>query len=532
MTATHRPYSARGTSARELPCDAPCPPQDRPYVLAATVTASAMAFIDGTVVHVALPAIQAEFGTSFAGLQWIVNLYLLMLGALLLAGGALGDQVGRRRIFMLGIALFAAASILCAAAPTSATLITARAVQGLGAALMVPQSLAIIAASFPRATRGRAIGTWAGFSALTTALGPPLGGLLIDLLSWRAAFWINLPLAAVSLWLTWRHVPESRSSRPEPVDWAGAATATLGLGLVTYALTMWPRIDDGGYATVIAAAIGGCALLAAFVAIERRVTAPMMPPALLADRTFAGLNAMTLLLYAALGGTLFLLPYNLIQLHHYSATAAGLAMLPLGLTIGILSRYSGRLMDRIGPRIQLVAGPLLVALGCSGLALPGLQGGYAVTFLVPVALLGLGMATAISPLTTSIMNAVHEDRSGAASGINNAASRIAGLLAVAVVGAVATAVFTLALGDALQPLGLPHAALQQLMAHADRLAEVPVPAGLDAAARASAQAGIDRAFLEAFRVSTLLHAACAAGAALIATRMFLPSPAAAREAAG
>jgi len=516
VTATHRPIYPLGTSAEGLPCDAPSDERARPCILGATIIASSMAFIDGTVVNVALPAIQAGFHASFAELQWIVNLYMLMLGALLLAGGALGDQVGRRRVFLAGIALFTLASACCAAAPGTGTLIAARAVQGVGAALLVPQSLAIIAASFPREVRGRAIGTWAGFSALTTAMGPALGGLLIDLTSWRAAFWINLPLAALALWLTWRYVPESRARTREPVDWAGAATATGSLGLLTYALTMWPRADTGGLRWIACAAVGGILLLGAFVAVERRVAAPMMPPSLLADRAFAGLNAMTLLLYAALGGTLFLLPYDLIQAQGYSATEAGLSLLPLGITIGLLSRFSGRISDRIGPRLQLVAGPTLVAAGCVGLAVPGVDGAHPATFLAPLVVLALGMATTVSPLTTAIMNTVDEDRSGAASGVNNAASRIAGLLAVAGIGAIATAVFASVLRDALGGLALPDDARAMLLANADRLAELAPSSATPAALAGAVTGAIHAAFAEAFRVAALVNAACAAAAAAIA----------------
>lgn len=519
MIATHRPFAASGTAVERLPCDAPCHERSRPFVLAATILASSMAFIDGTVVHVALPAIQTSLGTRFTELQWIVNVYTLMLGALLLAGGALGDQVGRRRIFVAGIALFMLASVGCALAGDGRALIVARAVQGLGAALMVPQSLAIIAASFPRDVRGRAIGTWAAFSALTTAAGPVIGGVLIDAVSWRAAFWINLPLGIVALVLTARHVPESRSSVREPVDWAGAATATLALGALTWALTLWPRATGAGHVGVALAGLVALAAGAAFVLIERRARAPMVPPALFRVPGFAGLNTMTLLLYAALGGALFLLPYNLIQLQGYSATRAGLALLPLGLLIGVLSRYTGALADRFGVHVPLVVGPAVVALGCAGLALPGIGGPYAATFLAPVTVLALGMAVTVSPLTTAVMRIAPDDRSGAASGINNSASRVAGLLAVALSGAVASAVFALVLGADPATLALADGARQALLADADRLAELKPPDTVAPALRPALESAIERAFLAAFRAAVLLNAAFAAMAAIIAARL-------------
>ncbi|MBN1240014.1 MAG: MFS transporter [Gammaproteobacteria bacterium] len=478
-----------------------------------------MAFVDGSVVHVALPAIQAEFGSAFSDLQWIVNGYTLTLGALLLAGGALGDQSGRRRIFAAGIAVFALASIACALAPGAHSLIASRVVQGIGAAMLVPQSLAIIAASFPRSVRGRAIGTWAAFSALTTAAGPALGGVLIDAASWRAVFWINVPLAAGALYLTLRRVPESRSARRERVDWYGAALATASLGALTFALTRWPQAE-GAPGDVLAALAAGLAAAAAFVRHVRRVPAPLVPPELFRSAEFSGLNVMTLLLYAALGGALFLLPYNLIQLQGYSATEAGLALVPLGLMIGVLSRYSGRVSDRIGPRPPLIAGALLVAAGCAGLALPGIGGGYVGTFFVPILLIAAGMGTAVSPLTTAVMNAVPDDRAGSASGVNNAASRIAGLLAVALSGAIATAVFTGALETRLEPLDVPAALERQMLDDAERLAELEIPAAVSSEQRPALRRAIDDAFLGAFRAGALLNAVLAAVAAGIAAVLF------------
>lgn len=522
MSVLHRPLCPEGIAARDIEAEAPCPERDRPAVLAATILASSMAFIDANVVHIALPAIQADLDALFPHLQWIVNAYTLMLGSLLLAGGSLGDQTGRRRVFVIGIGLFTAASVACALAPSVQALIASRVVQGIGAALLVPQSLAIIAASFPRSARGGAIGTWAAFSALTTSAAPAVGGILLDAASWRAVFWINVPLAIIALYLTFRRVPESRAAERERVDWLGAGLATLGLGALTYALTRWPSADSLSVELIVALAVGlGAASL--FVLVERRVRAPLVPPEMFRSAEFSGLNVVTLLLYAALTGALFLLPYNLIQVQGYTATETGLALAPLGVVIGALSRRSGQMADRIGPRPQLILGPLLVAIGCAGLAVPGIGGGYFATFFAPVIIIALGMGVAVSPLTTAVMNAVPDERSGAASGVNNAASRVAGLLAVALSGALATSVFGGALEDRLAALPVDGMLEQQLLSNVDRLAELRVPAGVPDELRDALDREIGRSFLAAFRAGALLNAVLAALAAGIAALVMRPS---------
>jgi EmrB/QacA subfamily drug resistance transporter len=434
--------SARRTTALTA-ADGGSSGSGRRYVLAATILGSAMAFIDGSVVTIALPRMQVELGAGFAALQWVVNGYTLMLGAFLVVGGGLGDRLGRRRIFLLGLSAFAAASILCAAAPDAPTLIGGRIVQGLAAAAMVPQSLAIISATFPNDMRGAAIGVWAGASAVTTALGPPLGGLLIDSLSWRAAFWINIPLAAAALWLTLRGVPESRDPQAGgPLDWPGAALAAFALGAATLGLTLLGGPAGGAF-------LGGACIFAGLLAIlpltfvERRAANPVVPPALFRSRVFAGMNVVTLLLYGSLSGVLFLLPFALTGLRGLSAAEIGLTMLPLGLLIGVFSRPAGAAADRYGARPFVAGGALLVGAGCVGLSLP--LAGFASGVLLPIVLLALGMAAAVSPLTTAVMNSAPDAQSGAASGVNNAASRLAGLLAVALLGALASYLFA---GDA------------------------------------------------------------------------------------
>lgn len=437
---THTPFAPPGSPSRlGTRAVTPCPATARPYVLAATIIASAMAFIDSTVVGIAVPAIQKSLAADIVAMQWVANGYLLMLGALILTGGGLGDRIGRRRVFMAGTVLFTVASLLCALAPSAPLLIAARLIQGVGAALLVPQSLAIIAANFPKDIRGKAIGTWAAASAVTTALGPPIGGVLIDLLSWRAAFWINLPLAVIAIVLTWRFVPESRDEGADgPLDWPGAVLAVLAFGALTYGLSALSEGKEGA-ATIIGTIAAGLFGIVVYGLVERRAANPITPPALFRSRIFTGVNIVTVFLYGALGGVLFLLPFDLLNRRGLSAATTGLIMLPFGLIIGVFSRSTGALADRYGPRFFLVAGPLLVAAGSLGFALT--LGDIWLSVVLPVVLIGAGMALAASPLTTAVMNAVPDGKSGAASGISNAASRLSGAIAIAVFGATAGIVF-------------------------------------------------------------------------------------------
>jgi len=406
------------------------------WVLTATVLGSALAAIDATVVGIALPAIGRDYGVGLSSLQWVVTAYTLSLAGLLLVAGDLGDRYGRRRIFLLGVAWFVVASVGCAAAPNGTLLIVARALQGVGAALLTPGSLAILEASFVPDDRGRAIGAWSGLGGVATAVGPFLGGWLVEAWSWRLIFLINLPVAAAVIVVTWRHVPESRDPRPDGrIDLAGGPLVTVGLVGVTYGLIEGSAV---GWSTpaVLGALVGGFAMLAAFVAWERRAPAPMLPLDLFTARQFTATNLVTFVVYAALGGTLFLLPVQLQQVCGYSPLQSGTALLPVTVIMLALSARSGRLAARIGPRLQMSVGPLVVGAGLALLARVDAAAGYLTEVLPAVAVFGLGLALTVSPLTATALAAVPQRHAGLASAVNNDVARVANLIAVAVLPAV------------------------------------------------------------------------------------------------
>ena len=475
-----------------------------------------MAFIDGTVVNVALPAIQRDLGATVFEAQWVVESYALLLAALLLVGGSLGDQFGRRRVFAMGVALFGAASIACAASRDVQQLIAARAVQGIGAALLVPGSLALISAAFPERERGRAIGTWSGFSGITAALGPVLGGYLVDHFSWTWAFLVNVPMALGVLAIAWTRVPESRNPKASTrLDVRGACLATLGLGGVVYAFIEAPTQHWDSTRVLLALAVGIVALLG-FVVAEWRDDAPMVPLSFFRNRNFAGTNLLTLLLYAALGGGLFFLPLNLIQVQGYSATAAGAALLPFIVIMFLLSGWAGRLVDRFGPRWPLVAGPLIAALGFAAFALPGSGASYWSGYFPAIVLLGFGMSVTVAPLTTTVMNAVGRDASGTASGINNAVSRMAALLAIAMFGSLMAWAFDGSLGDALRAAGVPPELAALVQSQRSRLAAVVLPPGIEPTSAAAIHAAVAHAFIAGFRWIMGVSAALALASSLAA----------------
>ena len=493
---------------------APCSKIAGRWVLVATTLASSMAFIDSTVVNVALPALQTNLNATIIDVQWVIEAYSLLLSALLLVGGSLGDHYGRRRVFLIGVALFAVASAWCGLASNIDQLIVARAAQGLGAALLVPGSLAIISSSFPENERGRAIGTWSGFSAITTAIGPVIGGWLIEHLSWRAIFFINVPIALLIIFISLWRVPESSDKESKGLDWLGAILITFGLGALVYGLIESSRLGFGDR-SVLAALIAAAIVLAAFLVIETRLPNPMLPLALFRSRTFTGANLLTFLLYGALGGTLFFLPLNLIQVQHYSATAAGAAFLPFILIIFLLSRWAGGLVERYGSKIPLVVGPLIAALGFALFILPGLNAGYWQTFFPAVVVLGTGMAVSVAPLTTTVMNSVAPNRVGIASGVNNAVARGAGLLAIAVLGIVMLHSFNHALDRRLADENAPPVVWQSLQAQRSKLAAASLPAELDQVTRQSIEQAIGESFVHAFRLIVAIGAALAVVSAIV-----------------
>ena len=494
-------------------------PDPRPALLAA-ILGSSMVFLDGTVVNVALPVMQRSLGATVAELQWIVEAYALLLASLVLVGGALGDRLGRRAVFTAGVVLFGLGSVACGAAPGVSFLIGARAFQGAGGALLVPGSLALINASYPPEARGRAIGTWSAWSAITAAAGPVAGGWVAVHASWRWLFFFNLPIAAAVVILTARGVAESRDpDAPARLDLAGAALATLGLGLIVYAL-----IDAGptGLATgrtLGLLAIGG-ALLVGFVVVEARVGSPMVPLPLFRSRAFSGTNLLTLLLYAALGGALFFIPFNFIQVQGYSAASAGAALLPLVLLVSTLSRRAGALATRIGPRPLLVGGPLIAAGAFLLLMRAGIGGSYWRDFFPALLTLGLGLGLTVAPLTTAVMAAVDPRHAGLASGINNAAARTAGLLAVAALGVLLLHRFDRSLDHALAALSLPAAAMGAVDEQRSRLGGADFSTFAPVLG-ASLRAAFQDAYLSGFRALML---ACAALAALAAAAGLLVIP--------
>jgi EmrB/QacA subfamily drug resistance transporter len=488
-------------------------PESPRWVLAATVLGSAMAFIDGTAVNVALPVLQTSLGANVSETQWIVDAYLLVLASLMLAGGALGDRFGRVRVFALGVALFAGASVWCGAAPSAAQLIAARAVQGVGAALLVPGSLAIITAAFPRDSRGRAIGTWSAMTSLAVIAGPLLGGWLVQTLSWRAVFYINVPIAAATLLIVWRKVPRFPPALSSAIDWRGTALITLSLGAITFALIEGPG-RGWRAAVVIAAEAIGVVAFAVFVVVERRVRDPIVPLSLFRSRSFTGANVLTLLLYAALTGATFLLPFNLIQLQHDSPAKAGAAFLPFVVTMSLLSRYTGALADRIGPRLPLIVGPLVAGAGFVLLARPGIGGSYWTTFFPGIATLGIGMAITVAPLTTTVMTSIDDERhAGAASGINNTVSRVAGLLAIALFGAIAITIFARDLDRRLAAMHVDDNVRQAMRQQSLKLAAAAPPRTVDETTRQRIVAAVDDSFVRAFRIDMLAAAALAAASA-------------------
>jgi EmrB/QacA subfamily drug resistance transporter len=503
------------TAAMKPPCDEaviestnaeiPRAARSGPWILAATILASGMAFIDSTVVNIALPAIQTSLHATIVGVQWVVESYGLFLGALILVGGSLGDLLGRRRMFLVGVGVFSAASITCGLSSNIQQLVIARCVQGVGAAFLVPGSLSIISSSFDKQTRGRAIGTWSGSSAITTAAGPVLGGWLIAHASWRWAFFINIPVAAAVIIISLWHIPESRNFSAGRVDWLGALVATIGLGGVVYGFIESTNLG-WDHPLVFGSLIAGFACLLAFVFVEAKVSSPIVPPALFASRGFSGANMLTLFLYAAIGIFSFLFPMNLIQVQGYSTTATGAAALPLILLVFFLSRWSTGLVRRYGPRVPLVIGPLIAAAGFVLFAVPSVRAPYWESFFPAFVVLGLGMAITVAPLTTVVMSAVSQNRAGTASGVNNAVARVASVLAIAILGVVMVRVFRSCLDRSLSRQALPPEIRRYIQSNAIKLAGLDLPSGVDTNAIVAIRESIAHAFVFGFRIEMCICA--------------------------
>ncbi len=502
---------------RARSASAACSKVSGKWVLLATVLASSMAFIDSSIVNVATPALQHSFAASVVDVQWVVESYGLTLSALILLGGSMGDMFGRKRIFVLGVGVFTAASMGCGFSSTIRQLILARAVQGIGAAFMIPGSLAIISSSFDESERGRAVGTWSGSTAITAAIGPVLGGWIIEHFSWRWAFFINVPVAVVVIAVSIWHIAESRSRQSMRLDWLGALLATFSLSAFVFGFIESSRA--GWTRPLVLVSIGfGIVGSAVFLFVESQSDSAMVPLSLFRSRSFAGANGLTFFLYFAIGIFFFVFPLNLIQIQGYSASQTGAALLPLILIIFLLSRWSGGLVDRYGARVPLIAGPVVAGTGFLLFSIPSVGGSYWTTFFPAVLTLGLGMAISVAPLTTVVLNAVDKDHVGTASGINNAVSRVAGLLAIAVLGAIMIVIFGGQLSHRLSQMPLRVEIRSELQSNASRMGGLTTSKAVDSQTHEAIRETIAYSFVVAFRWIMWICAALALASASIGFR--------------
>jgi EmrB/QacA subfamily drug resistance transporter len=493
-----------------------CQPSSRPWVVAAASIGSGMAFLDSTVLNVALPAVQTDLGASAREAQWVYGAYALVLAALLLIGGSLGDRYGRRRVFVLGAAIFGVASAWCAFAPGPGQLVAARTLQGIGGALLVPGSLAILGASFEGKLKAKAIGAWGALSGIAMAVGPLLGGWLVEEVSWRVAFLISPAMAIVAIPIALRHVPESRDPATHRLDLPGAVLATTGLGGLVYGLIESSALGFGD-PPVLAALILGAGALLAFVFVERRGRDPMVPPSLFRSRDFDGANLVTLLFYMALTGSLYFLPFVMMQVHGYSAFVAGSVFLPFVAMALLLGRLSGRISARFGTKVPLVVASLSVVAGLLMFALVGVEhGSYWSSFFPAMVVQGFGMALVITPLTAAALSSVESEHSGLASGVNNAMARLAGLLAVAVLGMFAYGAFSANLDARVESMDLPGGVRSELEAAKADLGAAEAPESVDAGTAAQIERAIDESFVAGFRAVMLVSAGLGLMSALAA----------------
>lgn len=486
-------------------------------VLISTILASAMASIDATALNVALPALQKDLGINGAQLLWVVNSYALFLSALLLVGGSLGDALGRKKIFLIGILIFTVSSVFCGFSTNANMLILGRSLQGVGAALMVPGSLSIISALFPESKRGWAIGAWSMFSAFTTVGGPALGGWLAGNGWWRGIFFINIPIAIITLYFLIRKVPESKNPASKKVDFIGGALATIALAGLTYGFIEAP--GQGFEAPVIIAALSvGFLSLIGFVWYQGYCPHPMMPLSLFKSRMFSSTNLLTLFLYGALGGFLFFFPLNLIQIQGYPPEIAGLTMLPFGIIIAILSRFAGSWSDKVGVRVPLIIGPAITAIGFYMYSIPEITAGVSdfwLTYFPAILVSAVGMGITVAPLTTAVMNAVSSDRTGVASGVNNAIARTAAVLAVSVMGSVTLFTFQSSVNENIADLKLEIQVYEELQNEMPKLAEAQIPEGANPDQVVAIQKAIDLSFVKSFQFLAIVASIMAAISAVV-----------------
>jgi EmrB/QacA subfamily drug resistance transporter len=493
---------------RSTPLASNRPAGAKSWVLVASILASSIANIDETVVNIALPAIETDLRTSAIVVQWIVNAYLLSVSALLLVGGSTGDRFGRRRFFIVGISIFGAASVWCGLAPGLTQLISARAVQGAGSAVLLPCSLALIGATFDETERGKAIGTWAASSAVATAIAPLLGGWIVDHFSWRWIFLINPLIALPTIWIAYYHVPESRDPDAKPgLDWRGTLLLLFGLGGLAYGLIASP-VSGWRDPVVLVSIIGGLGLLIGFVYAEYRSRTPILPLALFRSRTFSAVNVLTLLLYGALNGVFFFLPFALIQVHDYPATLAGTAFLPFTIIMAVLSRWAGGLFDRLGARLPLMIGPAIAALGIGVMGLIVANGSYS-EFLVSIAILGFGMVITVAPLTAAVIAAVPAHQTGVASGISDTVASVGNLLAIAILSAVALSILDHDLTQNLQNPALSEGVKHAIQAARGQLVIEPALANIRGADRANAESILKASLADSIEWAMLIAAALA-----------------------